>query len=213
MDTRVWELDSSIGVARLRGLAEPPGFKAIVESVRSSMKVLCCHPEPCDLATGFERIIYCLEIDPDVFDLFFNSRNGYRAAFFRSPYEGLRANSEALAMLASALAASEATQDQRPFEFIEESLTSPTAKLWLAEPEVGFCELCSGEWSNPKNYDPEIRNERWECSSHDNATKGRKAPYFTKLRVFGAFLNHACDEIVAGRKRHRALHLHQWGWA
>lgn len=213
MKAKEWKLDASIGASRLSGLADPPGFTEIAEAIRTGMKVLCCHPERCDLAAGFERFVYCLNIGRELFDLFFNSRNGYRAAFFRSPYEGLRANAELLAMLTPSLVASEATGGEKASKLIEESLTSPTAKVWLAEPEVGFCSLCAGEWSNPSNANAEIRNGRWECSSHDNAKKGRKAPYFTKLRVFGAFLNHASDEVIAGRKRHRAVHLNQWGWA
>jgi hypothetical protein len=213
VSTGAWTLAASVGDVRLRALAEPPSFRDIVESVRAGMRVLCCHPDPCDVADGFERIIYCVRLDRTLFDLFFNSRASYRAAYYRSPYEGLDANAEALEMLAPKLVASDATNGQRANQEIEESLRSPSAKIWLAEPERGICSLCSGEWSNPKNHNAEVMNGRWECDPHDNAVKGRKAPYFTKLRIFGAFLNERHDEVVPERKRFRAQHIHQWGWA
>jgi hypothetical protein len=208
-----WTFSDTLGADRLRALAEPPSFPDIVESIRGKMRVLCCHPEPCDIARGFERIIYCVKVERGLFDLFFNSRAGYRAAYYLSPYKGLEANTQAIDTLTPMLVASNATNGQRTNQFIEESLRSPSAKIWLAEPERGFCSLCSGEWSNPTDHNAEIMNERWECSSYDNAVKGRKAPFFEKLRIFGAFLNDGFDEIVPERKRHRAQHIHKWGWA
>jgi hypothetical protein len=208
-----WDLAASLGDVRLSALAEPPSFNSIVHAIRADMQVLCCHPESCDVAIGFERIIYCIKIGQPLFDLFFNSKAGYRAAFFQSPYDGQRANTAVIAMLTPALISSSATQAQRPLVFIEESLSSSSAKVWLAEPENGFCAKCSGEWEIPKDDDAEIFNGRWECDPHRNAVNGRKAPYFTKLRIFGAFLNARYDEVVPARKRHRASHLHQWGWA
>ena len=213
MSAEQWNLATSVGDARLRALAEPPSFLTIVKAVRDNMRVLCCHPERCDVADGFERIIYCVKVDSALFDLFFNSKAGYRAAYYRSPYEGLAANAQTLEMLTPKLLASDATSGQRSQQFIEESLLSPSAKIWLAEPERGFCSLCSGEWSNPTDHGAEILNERWEHDPHDNAVKGRKAPCFTKLRIFGAFLNHRFDEVIPERKRFRAQQIHNWGWA
>ena len=89
------------------------------------MHVLCCHPDLCSAIRGpsvFERIIYCVKIERPLFDLFFNSFSGYRAAYFRSPYEGLRANAEALATLSPLLIPSPKTAGQMPENFIEESL-------------------------------------------------------------------------------------------
>ena len=171
------------------------------------------HPELCDIAHGFERIVYCLKIPSPLFDIFFNSQTGYRAAYFMSPYAGLRANAEVLTGIAPDLVTSDVTREQRSRGFIEQSLLSPSAKVWLAEPQRGFCSECAGEWSNPNDKFAEILNDRWENDSHDNAVKGRKAPYFSKLRVFGAFLNERFDEVVPERKRYRAQHLHRWGWA
>ena len=40
----------------------------------------------------FRRPVYCISVAFPLFDRFFNSRQGYRGAYFRSPYEGLEAN-------------------------------------------------------------------------------------------------------------------------
>ena len=208
-----WDFAASLGDTRLCAMADPPPFQAIVDLIHKDMKVLCCHPEPCDIAHDFERIIYCVKVDKELFDLFFNSRARYRAAYYQSPFEGLQANAEAIGTLAPTLISSNATKHQRPRAFIEESLSSSSAKVWLAEPERGHCSACDGEWAKPKDDVAEVSNGRWECDCDTNAVWGRKAPYFTKLRIFGAFLNAKYDEVVPGNKRHRARHLYQRGWA
>ncbi|TMQ31729.1 MAG: hypothetical protein E6K65_00110 [Nitrospirae bacterium] len=116
-----WDFAASLGDTRLCAMADPPPFQAIVDLIHKDMKVLCCHPEPCDIAHDFERIIYCVKVDKELFDLFFNSRARYRAAYYQSPFEGLQANAEAIGTLAPTLISSNATKHQRPRAFIEES--------------------------------------------------------------------------------------------
>ena len=113
------------------------------------MEILCSHPDSCDIANDFKRVIYCLRIDATTFDLFFNSSSGYRAAYFRSPFEGLQANSTALELLTPHLVKSTTDGAMPPEHFIVESLTSPTAKIWLAEPEVGVCSKSLGSGLTP----------------------------------------------------------------
>jgi len=40
----------------------------------------------------FRRPVYCISVAFPLFDRFFNSRHGYRGAYFCSPYEGLEEN-------------------------------------------------------------------------------------------------------------------------
>jgi hypothetical protein len=59
---------------------------------------------------------------------------GYRAAYYRSPFEGLAANQRALeVLLPMLLTAGESERSALGRAFIEESLTIPSAKMWLAE--------------------------------------------------------------------------------
>ena len=150
----------------------------------------------------------------DLFDLFYNSPHGYRGAYFRSPGEGLDANATFIDVLTPKLMSqSEIGATQSEKDFIRESLTSPSAKLWLAENGLGICPNCEGEWGNPADSLPEIINGRWELGNESSAIRGRKAPRLSKIRVFGAFLDDRYNEFVPARKRHRAKQIHQCGWS
>jgi hypothetical protein len=208
-----WELAPSLGNDRLKKLAAPPPFEAIVEEIKKGMEVLCCDVDPCGDADGFERVVYCIKVCPTLFDLFFNSKTGYRASYYHSPYYGLRANDYFIQALLPALVATDQTTGVKTVQFIKESLTSPSAKVWLAEPQRGLCSRCNGEWKEPKDGTAEILNDRWEHGDSSNARRGRKAPFFTKIRVLGAFMNARYDEFVPERKRHRAKDIHERGWA
>jgi hypothetical protein len=210
-----WEFTISDEKRRIN-LETATDFAAIATCVVGTMEVLCCHDDPCDRAAGFGRVIYCIRIDPPLFDLFFNSRHGYRATYFRSPYEGLAANSHALRLFSPALLSSPLTAGcPKDVDFIRDSLTSESAKLWLAEVGKGFhgCEGCRGEWTHPADDPVHIRNGRWESDPHTHALWGRTAPYLTKLKIMGAHLNDARDEFVPASKRRRAWDIHERGWS
>jgi hypothetical protein len=146
--------------------------------------------------------------------LFYNSPAGYRGSYFRSPHEGLDANESLItAMLPKISDAIPREADSTERRFVLESLTSPTAKAWLAENGLGQCAGCEGEWGNPSDDIPEILNGRWDITSSASAFRGRKAPRLTKIRFFGAFIDDRCNEWISGRKRHRAWQIHRWGWS
>lgn len=178
------------------------------------MKVLCSHADPRSGDASYRRAVFSIQICQPTFDLIFNSKNGYRAWFFRSPYLGLRNNARLIRSLSEELLV------QKPLSQMGESaldsLQSITAKVWLAERgnEPCFsCDGCAGEWSPPQDALPEILNGRWERNTHSHARWGRKAYYFTKLRILGGFVNAMGDEWIAGHKKHRAYHIHDNGWS
>ena len=218
----MWEFSASLDPARTRELRDPPPFETIVSRIKKvvsddGQQVLCCHSESAENipgAYGFARVVYCLRLSPVMFDLFFNSASGYRAAYYRSPFEGMQANEYVLRSLVPVLLYSSPTQTiQTDRTFIYESLTSPTAKVWLVEEGKERCEHCQPEWASHRDETPEILNGRWEKTDKREAIWGRKAPYLTKLRVMGAFLNDGYDEIVPAHKKHRAWHIHAFGLA
>ena len=88
----MWDLDASLG-SRLTSLANPPSFQVITESIMQSMRILCRHENQCDEDNRFFRPVYCIHIGKRLFDLFFNSAEGYRAWYYRSPCQGLEMNS------------------------------------------------------------------------------------------------------------------------
>ena len=194
-------------------------FAELASKIVNELRVLCCHRS--EIARiGFRRPVYTLYIGHSLFDLFFNSSSGYRAAYFRSPAGGLEANVQLLTAISDRLITDpQSATTVLPAEFIRESLRTPSAKAWLAEhgkePDRE-CPHCKGEWSASTCGPPElreIRNGRWETASGQNAEWGRKAPYLTKLRVMGAFLNDRYHELVPYNKRFRAYDIHHFGWS
>ena len=206
-----WRFATSLG-SRVLALEGGTSFEALIAGILREMQILCVHCQYCDKARDVARAIYCVEVGAPLFDLFFNSATGYRAAYFRSPYEGLQNNAAFIDALAPRLL--EWGDDQRRIElpFHRESLASPTAKAWLAETTAGLCDLCR-EWEHPQKDDAEIFNDRWEHELHYKARWGRKAPALTKIKIIGAFLDTNYGEFVAADKRHRAREIHLYGWA
>jgi hypothetical protein len=208
-----WDYELSLNNDRAKILREAPPFEEITEEIKRKMEILCFHSDECSDDNTFQRAVYCIQVDEKLFDWFFNSENGYRAAYFRSPTEGLNTNQHFIESLIPELLASDKTTQNTDKEFIEESLKSPSAKAWLAE-ENGFdCSFCEAEWNNPPIEDEnkvEIANNKWE--DKEDPKYGRKAPELTKIRVFGAFLNKHYDVFIPSRKRFRSEEIHDKGW-
>ena len=224
MSKCIWSFSSSVGDERRANLEVATSFEAIADEIRQTMTVLCCHEDPCDRGPGeaaadgrrvalFRRPVYCISVAPQLFDRFFNARDGYRAAYFRSPYEGIQENDLLMRMVTPTLIASGpiGVVTALGTAFIERSLTSSSAKAWLAE-QNGFCPLCAAEFP-PASDSGEIANGRWELGTSVQSGDGRRAPYLTKIKVMGAFLNDGHDEFIPARKRRRHWEIHEWGWS
>lgn len=209
-----WQFSSAIGEERVTALLKAPALNEIVELLLHQIDILCCHQQSCDDVPGFSRVVFNLRTSHRTFDLFFNSEHGYRGSYYLSPHAGLEANWAVIKHLRPFLLAwaeqHKPTLDQ---VFAAESLSSLSAKVWLAESGNHLCTRCTGEWGNPTDDTAEIMNGRWELADIPNARRGRKAPLLSKIRVFGAFLNECNDEIVPARKRHRASDINAGGWS
>jgi hypothetical protein len=209
-----WRFDPVLGEERVRGLLVAPPFKSIVVEIEREMEVLCYHADPCRDNGDFSRVVYCVRLSRPLFDLFFNSENGYRGSYFSSPYAGLEANGTLMESLTPRLMEwTRANHGAEAVRFADESIRTPSAKAWLTEPIPQSCDKCVGEWSSDGNEASEILNARWERESDRRAIWGRKAPYLTKIKIFGAFLNDRNDELVPARKRHRAQEIQRFGWS
>lgn len=209
-----WKYSDAIPKKRVDDMLTHITTDALAENIAENMQFLCCHYQVCGDNPDFGRVAYSVGVSEDLFDLFYNSPYGYRGAFYRSTGEGIDANAIFVGKLAPKLMShSEVGATQNEKKFIRESLTSPSAKMWLAENGLGVCPNCEGEWGNPKDSLPEILNGRWEIGDEGSSRKGRKVPRLSKIRVFGAFLDDRYNEFVPKRKRHRAKQIHQWGWS
>jgi hypothetical protein len=206
-----WDLTLPSEDTRVPKLLAAPSLESILCDIRRR-PILCCHEDQIS-GTSFKRVAYSIDVGEELFDLFFNSWGGYRAAFYRSPFDGLRVNRLCLDSLESALLDARAAIQT---EVVQESLRSGSAKIWLAErgkSTVPGCPGCEGEWEAHGEMPSEIFNDRWELSDHYKAKWGRRAPRFRKLKVFGAFLDQHRNEFVPNDKRFRAEEISAFGWA
>lgn len=217
----MWKFSASVSNDRISALLMPSTIEAISRRIANEMEFLCSHHDPCKDHADFAREIYCIRVPEELFDIFFNSPHGYRGAYFRSPGEGMDANMCFIQTLAPKLiemSALSTTPSKR--ESIRESLLSNSAKAWLAENGNHFhsCPKCEGEWGTPQDTSPEIINGRWDLSqeslSQESLSKcGNQAPRFTKIRIFGAFLDNRNNEFIPDRKRNRSRDINMYGWS
>jgi hypothetical protein len=206
-----WTFATSLAerATRLRAAAQ---FADIIDQINGSMRILCAHQQQAHDHTFFYRAVFCVCVDRDLFDLFFNSEEGLRGAFYRSPFAGLAATAQFIGALLPRLQA-HGQIDPHPRIDTPTSLTTLSAKAWLAEKTLQLCTECEGEWEPPKERTREIINGRWDESIAAYARYGEAAPYLTKIRILGAFVNPAGDEFVPSRKVRRAYEIHEVGWS
>lgn len=214
-----WKYDFRNGPDLSNVFAEETTFEGITRCVVNAAHVLCRHIRPADGCDGYRRVQYAVDVGTVAFDLVFNSEFGYRGAYFRSPHEGLAANAHPIHALLPKLRAHDPDSEGADCNFIGRSLSGQSAKVWLAEPasEVKECPRhgCVPEWRFDLLHNERtalISNGRWERSIYNHGA-GRYGPHLSKLVVFGAFVNDAGDEWIPSRKVHRAMHLHEHGWA
>ncbi|WP_193369396.1 hypothetical protein [Pelagibius marinus] len=209
-----WGYADTVASGRRARLLNAPSFDVISQEVVEHMSIGCCHDDRCCDDNRFSRVVFCIRITCPLFDKFFNSLHGYRGAYYQSPYCGSQANDEFIRRLSPILLKwAESNCDRFRSEFAKESLSSPSAKVWLAEVNKNLCSECEGEWSVPQDDKAEIQNERWEKEETQKAKWGRKAPTGTKLRIFGAFLDEKRNVFIAENKRYRAVEIHEHGWS
>lgn len=209
-----WGYSTAFPKERAAALLAPSTIGTIANRIAAEMEIACCHFQTCHDHSDFGRVAYCIRVSENLFDLFFNSPHGYRGAYYRSPGEGVDANTSFISTVApKLLAMSAAGASEEELTRIHESLLSVSAKAWLAENGLDLCPECEGEWGNPRDSCADIINGRWEHGESGLQCSGRNAPRLTKIRVFGAFLDDRNNEFIPCRKRHRAQDIHLFGWS
>jgi hypothetical protein len=209
-----WSYRGVYSETRIRVLETVTPFENIVHRLNQDMHIVCCHTQECEDKQGYKRVVYCAEVDRELFDVFFNSCSGYRGAYFQSPEYGLTANQILLRTVAQRLTAWTRTYcSDQDYDLAARSLLATSAKAWLAEETLKICGLCRGEWNPSVQTELEIINGRWECDAHTHAQWGRQTPLFKKIRFFGAFLDDSGNEYVALHKQCRAEEIHARGWS
>ena len=209
-----WSYNGIAEPERLAILSGNLAYPEIVTRLKHEMTLVCFHRQPRTGDPSYSRAVFCARVEPALFDLFFNSRTGYRGTYFDAPEVGLNANRLLLDELSPTLV-EWAVKHQKDADrnWIVESLSLPSAKAWLAEETLSLCTKCLGEWSSSYVSELKIANARWEVSKHTHAAWGSQAPKLTKLRFFGAFVNAEHQEWVAKHKANRAAQIWEHGWS
>ena len=206
-----WTFSFPENSPRKKNLELAPSFEKIVDTIYKTMIVVCRHYEEghADIKVG--RIVYCAKIEKPLFDLFFNSRNGYRAWYVRSPKEGIQKNRYLIDTLQKKLIEFN-TNEIIDTEIILNSLSGKSAKVWTAEVNKGLCSRCAVGWPGTRlKKKPEILNDEWEFSTRPYREYGIGAPYLEHIRILGAFFNDQGDEQIT--KPERAQEIHDCGWS
>lgn len=207
-----WRFVGTASLERRRRLETLIPFAELIDALKVS-SVACFHCEPKQRDPSYCRATFCLDAGPELFDAVFNTASGYRGAYFDDPNAGLAANRRLLDALSPVLVQWAMARDPSiNHARLVESMSLPSAKLWLAEDQVSLCRSCAGGWSSSYVASMHIENGRWEQSSHTHAVWGRQAPELSKLRILGGFVNESHQEWVADHKIARAKHIWEHGW-
>lgn len=208
-----WQYIGTTGAARVAAFTHPLPHVELAGALQRGLRLECFHREERQDDSAYKRAVFCGRVRPQLFDWFFNASTGYRGAFFKSADEGTQANRALLDRLTMFLTDwAIASQHDPDRQWVLASLTKPSAKAWLAE-YPGHCAKCAGEWSPSYNAELQIENARWEWSSHVHAAWGRQAPWFSKIRIFGGFIDAQGSEWLAPHKEGRATHIWEHGWS
>jgi hypothetical protein len=208
-----WRYKGTADSQRLFALTHPLPQAELPAALENGMKLECFHREPRHDNPAYRRAVFCASVQPALFDWFFNASTGYRGAFFDSPEVGTHFNRTLVDHLAPFLADWALTEKLvTDHHWILASLAKPSAKAWLAE-HPGICPDCAGEWSSSYVSGLQIENSRWEQSLHVHSAWGRQAPLFSKIRIFGGFMDDQQNEWLAAHKQDRAKHICEHGWS
>lgn len=208
-----WQYIGTATRNRLDALENACPAAELSTALLAGFTLACYHRDPGQIDSSFERAIFCATVEPTLFDWFFNTKTGYRGAYYDSPEAGLRFNRSLIDNLAPTLASWAVAQNrENDIDWIRRSLAAPSAKVRLAE-HPGLCSACAGEWSSSHVSELYIQNGRWEHAVHTHAEWGRQAPFLTKIRIFGGLINGHGEEWVASHKLGRASHIFEHGWS
>jgi hypothetical protein len=208
-----WNYTGHASPERLRALVQSRPNTELPEALKRGLTLKCFHREARGDDASYKRAVFCGTVARELFDWFFNARTGYRGAFFDSPEAGLKANRLLIDSLAGQLAEWAVNSGvDADSDWILGSLAKPSAKAWLAE-YPGLCPTCEWEWNSSSSSELRIANGRWEHSAHIHAAWGQHAPYLTKIRFFGGFMDVNQREWIADHKTGREAHIWEHGWS
>jgi len=215
---RRWAYSNRVDPERQKLLLAAPDFECIATSIADEMKIIdfkiCAGYRP--EVKGCHRAEFKLRVEKTTFDLFFNSRFGYRGQYHQNPSDGESANAALISQICSKLIAH--VEGHVDLTRIERSLMCISAKIWINEGGIRkeradialIEELLVEPWlsaarkfkSDPQSYCDEIK-----------ALDGIRAPTGSILEVKGGFIDASNHEHIAEDKENRSQHIHLYGFS
>jgi hypothetical protein len=205
-----WSFDE-LASERAQKLEKAPCFDDIVCKIRQSLKVGITEASArsYDHLDRDTRAVIQFRVDPDLYDLFFNSRTGYRAQYWHSLERGVSGNAFLLANLLSELCDSEwpARDDWKlTRDLAMRSLVCAGAKVWVDESRdiyrANFIES------------PRLRVRKWQSNDpypHERACAPRPACDRCWLDLKGCFVDGGAIRSSKDPFA-RACQINETGW-
>jgi len=200
-------------------------FDGLLEKLCSGIKKIHSYTQIGDKGNVKDcpRFELKLSVAPDVYELFFNSCYGYRAAHFLSPSLGLAVNDKIIRELRKRYIDSHLIEAGETQDSINRKLVPEYSKIWICESENAANDII-----NSSEFIPDLSIERWKneaqkshgkkinCLSLTRAEKNplRGCRYYTGecLHIKGPFIKDNGDIIVPAIKGNRAEQIHLYGF-
>ena len=207
-DTADWLYAATVDANRQAALASPASFEELVAFAKEEIVQIRWRVQPGrdPGLTHCLQPVFSFEL-PAAGDRLFNGPHGYRAQYWRSPSQGLRANAMLLTALAPQLLAAidpEAVPNVAKIDVCL-SLKATSAKFWIQEiPSLLV------------NPTADLGVEPWRSEAQRGvqlARWGLSAPEVTRFDIKGALIDPNGNEVVPSRKIGRHYDIHHYGFS
>jgi len=205
--TADWFYLETVDEERRADLSRFGSFESLVASVVEDADVIraISYAGQDDGLRGSQQPWFFLDL-PKTGDALFNGPHGYRAQYWRSPWQGLEANAYLIAsLLPKLLAAIDISTDPKLAEIdVTASLKAVSAKVWIREAR------------STVGANRDLLVEPWRSSAAQGvelAKLGLAAPRCSKYEVKGALLDSFGNERVPASKVRRHHDIHRYGFS
>ena len=201
MHAALWRFTSEVDPKRSADLFAWSSFDQIADEILANpVGQLYWEDATAPHLKGCSRATFELTVEPDAYDAFFNSPQGYRGQFARSEAAGELANRTLIDRLFPRLLAAAGNHPANADGRVTKSLRGAQAKIWIVESEV------DAQLLDPQ---PAIVFPTWEFNAPNG--QGLRAPRGTRLEVKGAWLDPAGNEAPNLAKRRRSNFIYATG--
>lgn len=216
----IWTFSDSIRSDRLEYLRSLSSYCDIVNLMKDEASEVIAYPEEGNAGGQSPSLKNCFRpsfqfsVTPRTGDLFFNSSNGYRAAYCKSVASGTEANRLVIDALMPKLL--DAWRKKKPKfhneQWADRALRHYSAKIWIYE---GL--ICCHEWIK---LDIEIENPIWIATANRTDPEDSRLPYWgvrapiaDKLEVKGAWIDPDGEFRTGKSPDKRASDIRCQGWS